>query len=188
MSQATQNPNRLHQTLNRMWHSHLELTVFQSKMIGVAFLFIAGVVAAISNYYTAAGKTMRQAAATEKYEILTGVDSNKYVGRTILNENGIIVSWNKGMTAIAGFTSKETVGTKFGEVWPKEGLLYPGAFRNTVDSPWTAFANVELLDKQQVKHTLHALVLTNEPPAKPGRIIVFVPMETLKDVAKVQLP
>lgn len=45
--------------------------------------------------------------AIQKAEATTSIDSTATFGRVILNKHGKIVSWNKGMTILTGFTSAE---------------------------------------------------------------------------------
>lgn len=51
------------------------------------------------------------------------IGNNPFIGITVIDQDGIVLFRNKGMEAISGICSADTIGRKFSEISPDPGLL-----------------------------------------------------------------
>lgn len=118
--------------------------------IGLLAVAIYGVSwATLAGYREARMKEERIAAADEKQLARMQVDSATHFGRCWINENDLIIGWNKGMTRLFGWTSKEMVGQRADRIFPDDPVdrATAEAIFRTHNFLWVAKGGVRLLTK-----------------------------------------
>ncbi len=127
--------------------------------VGAVFMFIA--------YQGAADKTFRIEAKGVKQQAMKAVDSAADFGRVILDADGRIISWNRGMTHLTGRTSKEMVGKML------TSLAVSEESAETIDrllkgASGLNYANIELPRNDNPDSTALVRMQVREVSGQPG--------------------
>jgi PAS domain S-box-containing protein len=83
----------------------------------------------------------RKSAAAEKPAIQSAIDASDTFGRVVVDASGTIKSWNRGMTLLTGWQSKEMVAKTADRLDPRldgaEALTFSRVFSRR-ELPWVA--------------------------------------------------
>ena len=102
--------------IDRAISAEWKLTRMQKAFImGLCLIVMAGI--SYASWTTAAFKSELDA---QKYAARKAIDKTPNFGEMLLNEDGKIISWNKGMTAQLGWTSDEMCGQSIDRLDPQE--------------------------------------------------------------------
>ncbi|WP_428307950.1 PAS domain-containing protein [Lacipirellula sp.] len=106
--------------------------------------FSVGAILAFLAYENAAQRAFRIEAGGRKQQALKAVDASLDFGRVILDSNGRILSWNRGMTELTGRTSQEMVGRPIADIADNDADTREMIIRLISAAEGASFANLEL--------------------------------------------
>ena len=102
----------------------------------------------------------------QKREYVQLTDKTSTFGQVILNINGEIISWNKGMTALFGWKSSEMRGKRIESLFKADTSLADekaaAAISATQSQPWFADGKLEIRTKDGVDKVVSVLITDTE--------------------------
>lgn len=158
--------------LNSVVSAELKLTPVRKRILmTLCVILMAGV--SYGSWIAIKSDTILK---TEKQEALKLIDKTTAFGQVILNQDGTIVSWNKGMTAMFGYTSAEMRGGNLSVLDPiskDSGVLHEVG--HPQENPWRADGFLYLRSKNGEKNLIRVSVrdITSSKTNKRFRRITF---------------
>lgn len=113
------------------------------RLFAVIYLSVGAILAFVA-YDNASQRTLRIEAATLKQRAMKALDASTDFGRAILDANGRILAWNRGMTILTGRTSQEMIGRPITDIAAGNAFASEKIDRLVSGEGGVSFANLEL--------------------------------------------